>query len=106
MPADRVVWLATRLAPVQQMCPSTSGSAGRGELREDFVYGGDVSVPVAEVVCSGEDLVGGRSRGERGCEFVACLAGEADVLVHKVHVEPGLVGVVEHEWESCFEHRG
>jgi hypothetical protein len=41
---------------------SGGGHAGRGELRENFVDGGDVSVLVSEMGCLGENLVGDRGR--------------------------------------------
>ena len=60
---------------------------------------------ISHTVCLGEHLVGHRGGGKWRRELLARLASQADVLVHQLHVEPGLAGLVEHQRYAGLEHR-
>src|SRR5919106_2862258 len=102
-------WRRGTVPAVLPSGPRRHESAGThavlSDIREDLEDRRDVAMPVAELVRSGQHLVSGAGRGQRDPELPTGLQREADVLAHEAHVEPGVLGEIEHEWGASLQHR-
>src|SRR5499426_4842128 len=75
-----------------------------GQRREHVEHGGEVLLGETEASRGGEHLVDETSGGQWHSDSPALLEGQAQILLHELHVEQGLRGHVEHEGPAVLEH--
>jgi len=85
--------------------PLLADLPGSLHLPQDLEKRGDVTVSVAEFLRPRQQVVGRLRRRDRHAERPGRLPGQADVLLHHQHVEPGLLGQVQRQRRPRLEHR-